>query len=159
MGQVGFSLPPTVHRISILSSAGGPKSEIPDGKDASSDEDGPGLFIFHGLIPSSEYLLTFLVPAVIIVCMLVLAICLACLLHRKRRAGKLNLFYSEALPPRVPVILQDELYDQQDPQSAGTKLRRGGGLRTCTYCTTKLGTDHLSADVILAEHSGSDLQY
>ncbi len=75
-------------------------------------------------IPSSEYLLTFLVPAVIIVCMLVLAVCLACLLHRKRRAGKLNLFYSEALPPRVPVILQDELYEGppgQDPQTAGEK--------------------------------------
>ncbi len=87
--------------------------------DGGDDKDGPGLFIFHGLIPSSEYLLTFLVPAVVIVCMLVLAVCLACLLHRKRRAGKLNLFYSEALPPRVPVILQDELYDQQDPQAAG----------------------------------------
>jgi hypothetical protein len=38
--------------------------------------------------------------------MLVLAILLACLLHKKRKAGKLNLFYSESLPPRVPVILQ-----------------------------------------------------
>lgn len=80
-------------------------------RDGFDGEGGGGDNIFHGLFPSSEYLLTFLVPAVIIVCMLLLALCLACLLHRKRRAGKLNLFYSEALPPRVPVILQDELYD------------------------------------------------
>lgn len=59
--------------------------------------------------------MTFLVPAVIISCMLILAIILACVLHRKREAGKLNLFYSEALPPRVPVILQDELYEDNDP--------------------------------------------
>ena len=44
--------------------------------------------------------------------MLILAILLACVLHKKRKAGKLNLFYSESLPPRVPVILQDELYDE-----------------------------------------------
>ena len=36
------------------------------------------------------------------------------MLHKKRKAGKLNLFYSEALPPRVPVILQDELYDDHE---------------------------------------------
>ena len=48
--------------------------------------------------------------------MLILAILLACVLHKKRKAGKLNLFYSESLPPRVPVILQDELYDENhDP--------------------------------------------
>ena len=29
-------------------------------------------------------------------------------------SGKLNLFYSEALPPRVPVILQDELFDEHE---------------------------------------------
>ena len=44
--------------------------------------------------------------------MLILAILLACVLHKKRKAGRLNLFYSESLPPRVPVILQDELYDE-----------------------------------------------
>lgn len=71
--------------------------------------------IFHGMIPSPEYLMTFLIPAVIISCMLILAILLACFLHKKRKAGKLNLFYSEALPPRVPVILQDELYEENDP--------------------------------------------
>ena len=65
--------------------------------------------VFHGLIPANDYLLTFLVPALIIVLMVVIALLLACLLHRKRKAGKLSLFYSETLPPRVPVILQDEL--------------------------------------------------
>ena len=70
--------------------------------------------IFHGIIPSADYLLTFIIPAVIITCMLILAILLACMLHKKRKAGKLNLFYSEALPPRVPVILQDELFDDHE---------------------------------------------
>lgn len=73
-----------------------------------------GNAIFHGMIPSADYLLTFIIPAVIITCMLILAILLACMLHKKRKAGKLNLFYSEALPPRVPVILQDELFEEQD---------------------------------------------
>ena len=75
--------------------------------------------IFHGLLPNSDYLLTFIIPAVIITCMLILAILLACLLHKKRKAGKLNLFYSEALPPRVPVILQDELFDEHDVMGNG----------------------------------------
>jgi len=72
---------------------------------------GEGGTYYGGLIPSTDYLLTFIIPAVIITCMLILAILLACLLHKKRKAGKLNLFYSESLPPRVPVILQDELYE------------------------------------------------
>ena len=55
-----------------------------------------------------------IIPAVIITCMLVLAILLACLLHKKRKAGKLNLFYSEALPPRVPVILQVSVCSKPD---------------------------------------------
>ena len=89
------------------------------------DRDDSGGFFFHGIIPSSEYLMTFLVPAVIITCMLLLAIILACVLHRKRKAGKLNLFYSEALPPRVPVILQDELFE--DPL-----MGAGGGVNNAT---------------------------
>ena len=52
---------------------------------------------WHGMIPDSEYLLTFIIPAVIITCMLILAILLACMLHKKRKAGKLNLFYSEGM--------------------------------------------------------------
>ena len=74
--------------------------------------DGNNRSIFHGIIPSGDYLMSFLVPAVIITLMLLMAILLALVLHRKRRAGKLNLFYSaESLPPRVPVILQDELVE------------------------------------------------
>lgn len=80
---------------------------------------GGGNAIFHGMIPSADYLLTFIIPAVIITCMLILAILLACMLHKKRKAGKLNLFYSEALPPRVPVILQDELFEEQDMAALG----------------------------------------
>jgi len=58
-----------------------------------------------------EYILTFLVPALIIVAMLLFAILIACLLHRKRKAGKMDMFKPEALPPRIPVIMQDELSD------------------------------------------------
>ena len=75
------------------------------------DRPGNGRTTFFPGIPA-DYLLTFIIPAVIIICMLILAILLACVLHKKRKAGKLNLFYSESLPPRVPVILQDELYDE-----------------------------------------------
>ena len=75
------------------------------------DRPGGGRSSFFPGIPA-DYLLTFIIPAVIIICMLILAILLACVLHKKRKAGKLNLFYSESLPPRVPVILQDELYDE-----------------------------------------------
>ncbi len=85
-----------------------------DGKDSDGPFGSGRDTIFHGIIPSADYLLTFIIPAVIITCMLILAILLACMLHKKRKAGKLNLFYTEALPPRVPVILQDELYDDQD---------------------------------------------
>jgi hypothetical protein len=95
--------------ISPVPTSGGPRNEDGDGGSS-----GSGDTIFHGIIPSADYLLTFIIPAVIITCMLVLAILLACLLHKKRKAGKLNLFYSESLPPRVPVILQDELYEDQE---------------------------------------------
>jgi hypothetical protein len=87
--------------MSPVPTSGGPRNEDGDGAGS-----GGGDTIFHGIIPSADYLLTFIIPAVIITCMLVLAILLACLLHKKRKAGKLNLFYSESLPPRVPVILQ-----------------------------------------------------
>ena len=66
---------------------------------------------FQGIIPSGDYFMTFLIPAVIITIMILIAIMLALMLHKKKKAGKLNLFYSETLPPRVPVILQDELLE------------------------------------------------
>ena len=52
--------------------------------------DGSSDTIFHGIIPSADYLLTFIIPAVIITCMLILAILLACMLHKKRKAGTCN---------------------------------------------------------------------
>lgn len=58
---------------------------------------------------STDHLLTYIVPAIIIIGMLILAIVLACMLRRKQQSGKLNLFYSESLPPRLPVILNEEL--------------------------------------------------
>jgi len=63
----------------------------------------------HDLLPHQEYLLAFVVPGLIIISMLLLAILIACILHRKRKAGKLDMFKTEALPPRIPVIMQDEL--------------------------------------------------
>ena len=60
----------------------------------------------HDLLPPQEYILAFVVPALIIVSMLLLALAIACVLHRKRRAGKLDMFKTEALPPRIPVIMQ-----------------------------------------------------
>ena len=41
----------------------------------------------HDLLPPQEYILAFVVPALIIVCMLLLAVLIACILHRKRMAG------------------------------------------------------------------------
>ena len=57
-------------------------------------------------LPHQEYLLAFVVPGLIIISMLLLAILIACILHRKRKAGKLDMFKTEALPPRIPVIMQ-----------------------------------------------------
>ena len=60
----------------------------------------------------ANYLLTIIIPTIIIIFMLVMAMLLACVLYKKRMAGKVNLFYSESLPPRAPVLLKDELYDE-----------------------------------------------
>ena len=58
----------------------------------------------------NDQILTYIVPAIIIGLMLILAIVLACVLRRKQQSGKLHLFYSEeSLPPRDPVILKAEL--------------------------------------------------
>jgi len=63
----------------------------------------------YDLLPPQEYIIAFVVPALIIVGMLLLAVLIACILHKKRKAGKLNMFRTETLPPRIPVIMQDEL--------------------------------------------------
>ena len=58
----------------------------------------------------NDQIFTYIVPAIVIGLMLILAIVLACILRRKQQSGKLHLFYSEeSLPPREPVILKDEL--------------------------------------------------
>jgi len=59
--------------------------------------------------PFPYYLLIFIISAVIIT---ILVIFLACMLHKKCKAGKLNLFQSEVLPLQIPVVPQDELFDE-----------------------------------------------
>lgn len=69
---------------------------------------------------SDEYLITFVVPAVIIAFMLVLAGVVACVLYRRRRSGKMNVederqsFRNKG----IPVIFQDEIDEKPD---SGTK--------------------------------------
>ena len=60
----------------------------------------------YDLLPPQEYIIAFVVPALIIVGMLLLAVLIACVLHKKRKAGKLDMFRTETLPPRIPVIMQ-----------------------------------------------------
>ena len=57
-----------------------------------------------------DHLLTYIIPGIVISVMLVLAIIFACILKRKQRGGKLNLFYSESFEkPKDPIILEDEI--------------------------------------------------
>lgn len=70
---------------------------------------------------SDEYLITFVVPAVIIAFMLILAGIVACVLYRRRRTGKMNVEEDERQSFRnkgIPVIFQDEIDEKPDP---GTK--------------------------------------
>jgi len=60
-------------------------------------------------LPPREYILAYVVPGLIIIGMLLLSTIIAYFLHRRRKAGKLDMFKTEALPPRIPVIMQDEL--------------------------------------------------
>lgn len=41
----------------------------------------------------TEYLVTFVIPAVVIVCMILVAGIIACVLYRRRRTGELYIFY------------------------------------------------------------------
>ncbi|XP_059090569.1 uncharacterized protein LOC131886297 [Tigriopus californicus] len=86
---------------------------------------GENLYSFHGIIIASDYLLTFFVPVLIIFFMVVIALALAIALHRRRQAGKLNLFFAEAMPPRLPVILKNDLLER-DAHSLNTGLFPGG---------------------------------
>jgi len=68
---------------------------------------------------SDEYLVTFIVPAVIIAAMLVLAGIVACFLYRRRRTGKMNVGDEDERQSfrnkGIPVIFQDELEERPDP--------------------------------------------
>ncbi|XP_072747306.1 uncharacterized protein [Anoplolepis gracilipes] len=67
-----------------------------------------------------DYLLTFVLPAIIIAAMLIVAGIIACVLHKRRRSGKMSV--SEQDDERqsfrskgIPVIFQDELEEKPDP--------------------------------------------
>ena len=47
-----------------------------------------------------------MVPALIIVGMLLLAVLITCTLRKKRKAGKLGMFWKETLSPCIPVSRQ-----------------------------------------------------
>lgn len=68
---------------------------------------------------SDEYLVTFIVPAVIIAAMLILAGIVACFLYRRRRTGKMNIGDEDERQSfrnkGIPVIFQDELEERPDP--------------------------------------------
>lgn len=78
-------------------------------------DDSTSVGTFH-----DDYLITFVLPAVIIAAMLILAGIIACILYRRRRSGKMSV--SEQDDERqsfrskgIPVIFQDELDEKPDP--------------------------------------------
>lgn len=86
-----------------------PDSHVPPVDDSTS------IGAFH-----DDYLLTFVLPAIIIAAMLILAGIIACVLHKRRRSGKMSV--SEQDEERqsfrskgIPVIFQDELDEKPDP--------------------------------------------
>ncbi|XP_018048048.1 PREDICTED: dystroglycan isoform X2 [Atta colombica] len=86
-----------------------PDSHVPPVDDSTS------VGAFH-----DDYLLTFVLPAIIIAAMLILAGIIACVLHKRRRSGKMSV--SEQDDERqsfrnkgIPVIFQDELEEKPDP--------------------------------------------
>ncbi|XP_050674389.1 dystroglycan 1 isoform X2 [Leptidea sinapis] len=68
----------------------------------------------------SDYLLTFVIPAVVIVCMILLAGIVACVLYRRRRTGKMSVGDEEERQAfrskGIPVIFQDELEERTDTE-------------------------------------------
>lgn len=78
-------------------------------------DDSTSIGAFH-----DDYLITFVLPAIIIAAMLILAGIIACVLYRRRRSGKMSI--SEQDDERqsfrskgIPVIFQDELDEKPDP--------------------------------------------
>ncbi|XP_045452304.1 dystroglycan 1 [Melitaea cinxia] len=70
----------------------------------------------------SDYLVTFVIPAVVIVCMIVVAGIIACVLYRRRRTGKMSVGDEEERQAfrskGIPVIFQDELEERADAEPA-----------------------------------------
>ncbi|XP_047368364.1 dystroglycan 1-like isoform X4 [Vespa velutina] len=86
-----------------------PDSHVPPVDDSTS------IGAFH-----DDYLITFVLPAIIIAAMLILAGVIACILYKRRRSGKMSV--SEQDDERqsfrskgIPVIFQDELDEKPDP--------------------------------------------
>merc|ERR1712020_705720 len=74
----------------------------------------------HDLLPHQEYLLAFVVPGLIIISMLLLAILIACILHRKRKAGKLDMFKLAGFPLSVKDAGNEDCEEQHgDDDQAG----------------------------------------
>ncbi|CAB3257028.1 unnamed protein product [Arctia plantaginis] len=67
-----------------------------------------------------SYLVTFIIPAVVIVCMILLAGIVACVLYRRRRTGKMSVGDEEERQAfrskGIPVIFQDELEERGDSE-------------------------------------------
>lgn len=67
---------------------------------------------------SDEYLITFILPLVIITVMLLLALLAACVLYRRRRTGKMNVEEDSRQSygnKGIPVIFQEELEEKPEP--------------------------------------------
>ncbi|XP_043683650.1 dystroglycan-like isoform X4 [Vespula pensylvanica] len=78
-------------------------------------DDSTSIGAFH-----DDYLITFVLPAIIIAAMLIFAGVIACVLYKRRRSGKMSV--SEQDDERqsfrskgIPVIFQDELDEKPDP--------------------------------------------
>ncbi|XP_053595810.1 dystroglycan 1 isoform X1 [Microplitis demolitor] len=74
----------------------------------------------RGGMDNDDYLITFVLPAIIIAAMLALAGIIACILYRRKRSGKMSV--SEHADERqsfrskgIPVIFQDELEEKPEP--------------------------------------------
>ena len=75
-----------------------------------------------------DFLVTFVLPGVIIASMFALAGIIACILYRRRRSGKMSI--SEIADERqsfrrkgIPVIFQDELDEKPDPGKINDALK------------------------------------
>ena len=74
-----------------------------------------------------------MVPALIIVGMLLLAVLITCMLSKKRKAGKLGMFWKETLSPCIPVsrqkyaVVQEQVGKSKDnTNTANAKNLRSG---------------------------------